>query len=303
MAVALLLVMLTAAALSVARVAAAERACARRRLVASLHGVRAGAVGRIGVSLLLTGPITLRRIEELLAVEYALYEVVAVLDGTRHEELFAALVARYRLIRVEYHPTGELPVRGIRALYRSRTRCFRRLVLVDFAADEASDGVSFPACDAAAEVASYDYLLPLRPGERLTDGAIERIAVGVAAVQPSPAVLRARSGGRTTLYSRAAVVAAGGFRRGLRRRAKPRRTIFDPLTVPLRSRAARRRRRMAGTAALLAALAAGTVLTVGAAAVPTTAGAVAWSITLALVVCCRIRVGQLRRRCGQGPEV
>lgn len=290
MAVAYLCVMIAAAAAALGRVAAASRACARRRLLGMLHGLRAGAVGRFGVSLLLADGVTLRRIEELLAVEYALYEVVAVLDGARDEELFGAIVARYRLIRVEYHPTGELPARGIRALYRSRKRCFRRLVLVDFEAAES--GAPFPACDAAAEVASYDYLLPLRRGERLTDGAIERIAVGLAAVQPAPALLRSIAGTRAAVYSRAAVVAAGGFRRGMSRRIAPQRTITDPLTAAVGRPGARRRRRLLLGGAFLLALG------LGIAAAPNRLGAAAWGVTLSLLALCCIRVRQLNRRCG-----
>lgn len=258
-----------------------ERDCARRRLLRSMYGIRSGPVGRIGLSVLLTEGISLRRLERLLTVEYALFEVVAVLDGERQEELLTTLAARYRMIRVGCDPTGELPVSGVRALYRSRKRRFRRLVLVDRRADPAT-----PPLHAAAEAAAYDYLWPLRPDERLTRGAVERAVYALSESAPPPAVLHAAAGMRATIYAREAVVAAGGFNRRLRR-TSPRRTICDPLTVRLGGA----RRRWIGRGVALAALAAGL-----AAAPVWWAGAV-WAATILLCVLAEIRIGQLRRGC------
>ena len=69
-----------------------------------------------------------------------------VLDSLRYPVEFAAFTARYRMIRVEYALSEELPVTGVRALGRSRKRRFRRLVLVDRAQDTPAGDF-----DAAAE--------------------------------------------------------------------------------------------------------------------------------------------------------
>lgn len=124
----------------------------------------------IGISVLCSGVTDAAQIENLLSPEYSRYEVIVVLDARRHAAEFAALTARYRMIRVEWVCSGELEVSGVRALGRSRRRCFRRLVLVDRARDsEAGD------FDAAASVATYDYLLPVRAGCFLLPGSVERL--------------------------------------------------------------------------------------------------------------------------------
>lgn len=214
----------------------------RRLLLAAQRGLACDALDGIGVSVLCSGVGDRQQIENLLSVAYARYEVVVVLDGRRHPDLFAELVARYRMIRVEWSPTGELPVDGVRSVCRSRKRRFRRLVLVDRCQEGAAGDY-----DAAALVASYDYLLPVAEGQFLLPGAVERL---VAELGDHPAgalaVLHARLGVPVRLVAREAVTAAGGFSRRPWRtvpRAK-RRTLWEPLCtgpapglpVPLRLR-------------------------------------------------------------------
>lgn len=146
---------------------------------------------------------------------------------------FAALTARYRMIRVEWVCSGELEVSGVRALGRSRRRCFRRLVLVDRARDsEAGD------FDAAASVATYDYLLPVRAGCFLLPGSVERLVAELGEGRPgSLDLIRSPLGEPAALLSREAVVAAGGF--GMRPlRGIPRcrrRMLWEPLLAAPRS--------------------------------------------------------------------
>lgn len=156
-----------------------------------------------------------------------------VLDARRHAAEFAALTARYRMIRVEWVCSGELEVSGVRALGRSRRRCFRRLVLVDRARDsEAGD------FDAAASVATYDYLLPVRAGCFLLPGSVERLVAELGEGRPgSLDLIRSPLGEPAALLSREAVVAAGGF--GMRPlRGIPRcrrRMLWEPLLAAPRS--------------------------------------------------------------------
>lgn len=254
-----------------------ERAFARRRLLLSMHGARADAVGGIGLSVLLPEGVTPRLAEELLSTEYALFEVVAVVDGLADPALLAQLAARYRLFRVSVPPAD-----GTRALYRSRKRRFRRLVLLDRPATDRRR-----ACRAAAEAATYDYLLPLRPNERLTCGAVERVVCELAAA-PGTAVLRSLSGARGRVFCRAAFGAAcRGKRSGLLLR--PCRTLCDPITVRRRPPRALRRAGWAVAAVTAAA---------GAAAAPAWWVAAAWVLTLLVVLLAAVRIGQLRRTCG-----
>ena len=139
----------------------------------------------------------------------------------------------YRMIRVEWVCSGELEVSGVRALGRSRRRCFRRLVLVDRAQDsEAGD------FDAAASVATYDYLLPVRAGCFLLPGSVERLVAELGEGRPgSLDLIRSPLGEPAALLSREAVVAAGGF--GMRPlRGIPRcrrRMLWEPLLAAPRS--------------------------------------------------------------------
>lgn len=136
-----------------------SRARSKRLLLNAVRRASSDAPDGIGISVLCSGVTDAAQIENLLSPEYSRYEVIVVLDARRHAAEFAALTARYRMIRVEWVCSGELEVSGVRALGRSRRRCFRRLVLVDRARDsEAGD------FDAAASVATYDYLLPVRAG-------------------------------------------------------------------------------------------------------------------------------------------
>ena len=117
-----------------------SRARSKRLLLNAVRRASSDAPDGIGISVLCSGVTDAAQIENLLSPEYSRYEVIVVLDARRHAAEFAALTARYRMIRVEWVCSGELEVSGVRALGRSRRRCFRRLVLVDRAQDsEAGD--------------------------------------------------------------------------------------------------------------------------------------------------------------------
>ena len=188
-----------------------SRARSKRLLLNAVRRASSDAPDGIGISVLCSGVTDAAQIENLLSPEYSRYEVIVVLDARRHAAEFAALTARYRMIRVEWVCSGELEVSGVRALGRSRRRCFRRLVLVDRARDsEAGD------FDAAASVATYDYLLPVRAGCFLLPGSVERLVAELGEGRPgSLDLIRSPLGEPAALLSREAVVAAGGF--GMRR--------------------------------------------------------------------------------------
>lgn len=206
------------------RVVPLVRARNERLLVERMHGPVSDAAGSVGFSLLCSGVRRLGQVENLLSSEYDRCEVIVVLDVWQQRGLFESLAARYRMIRVEWLPSDELPVRGVRSMWRSRRRCFRRLVLLDRPGDT-------PAGDwnAAASVAAYDWLLPVRDGQYMLPGALERLAV--AAGQEGPAALRSLTGEPCVLLHRERVVAAGGFAgRPLRRiPRRERRMLWEPL--------------------------------------------------------------------------
>lgn len=243
-----LLVAVSVAACTV--VVLVARARNKHLLVDAMRGPRCDAPGGISISVLCSGVTDAQQVESLLSVEYARYEVVLVLDAQRYPECFAQLAARYRMFRVEWSPTGELSVEGVRSVGRSRKRCFRRLVLVDRRQDDAARDF-----DAAAEIATYDYLLPVRGGQYLLPGAVERLVAEVCE-RPAEALqlVRTRLGVPAQLIAREAVVRAGGFgARPARKIPRASRCIlWEPLLiVPPRTNGVPREMR-AAVAALLA---------------------------------------------------
>lgn len=229
MSVVLLLILIAAAVAACILLCFVARGRNKRLLIASMRGASCDAPDGIGISVLCSGVSDVQQIENLLSVEYSRYEVVVVLDAQRFPEAFAELVARYRMIRVEWAPAGELPVVGVRAIGRSRKRCFRRLLLLDRAQDNPIGDF-----DAAAVAASYDYLLPVGAQQYLLPGAVERL---VAELGERPAgileTVQTRVGVPVRLTARETVIAAGGFA-GLLRLPVPRshrRTLWEPLLV------------------------------------------------------------------------
>ena len=97
-----------------------SRARSKRLLLNAVRRASSDAPDGIGISVLCSGVTDAAQIENLLSPEYSRYEVIVVLDARRHAAEFAALTARYRMIRVEWVCSGELEVSGVRALGRSR---------------------------------------------------------------------------------------------------------------------------------------------------------------------------------------
>ena len=93
-----------------------SRARSKRLLLNAVRRASSDAPDGIGISVLCSGVTDAAQIENLLSPEYSRYEVIVVLDARRHAAEFAALTARYRMIRVEWVCSGELEVSGVRAL-------------------------------------------------------------------------------------------------------------------------------------------------------------------------------------------
>lgn len=213
------------------------RSVRKRRILAREHGAASDAPEGTGISALCSGVYDHDQLENLLGVEYARYEVIVVLDARQFFARFDAIVTRYRMIRVNYAPCEELPVVGVRGLYRSRQRCYRRLVLIDRA-----QGSAYSDFDAAAGVATYDYLLPVRTGSMLLSGTIERLAAELSE-HPAGALelVRSRLAEPAVLVSRETVLREAGFSRrvGHSVRRRNRRTLHVPLLYkPCRQRKA-----------------------------------------------------------------
>lgn len=293
----LILLFLTLAAVAAAAFAVLFRVVRgrnKRLLLAGTYGTASDAPDGIGISVLCSGVRTLGQVENLLAAEYARYEVIVVLDARRYPAEFSALAVRYRMIRVEYVPSGELPVQGVRALGRSRKRRFRRLVLVDRAQDTARGDF-----DAAAGVAAYDYVLPVHEGQYLLPNAVGRLVAEVGECGAGMCdMVRTRLGEPGRLLSREAVVAAGGFANAPWRRVprSRRKTLWEPIFCVLRRRQVRPVVRT--VLALLLAGGAGAAAWAGwwAAVAVLVTGALVWSVG----GCVALALGDVAGTCAAG---
>ncbi len=185
-------------------------------------------LGFVGCSAICSGVRSIARIEELLGQEYDRYEVVITIDAEQYPEEFRAIISHYRMIRVNCSRSEELPSATIRNLYRSRQRSFRRLILLD-----KPDSDIYGDLDAAAIVASYNYLLPVGPTTHLCNKAIESIAITLSEQDFHTIGLLHAVTSDTYLFNRDTVICNGGFSpyivRQIPRSAQLR--IYTPIAV------------------------------------------------------------------------
>ena len=163
-------------------------------------------LGFVGCSAICSGVRSIARIEELLGQEYDRYEVVITIDAELYPEEFSAIISHYRMIRVNCTHSEELPSATIRTLYRSRQRSFRRLILVDKPHSDI-----YGDLDAAATIASYNYLLPVGPTTHLCDKSIESIAITLSEQDFHNICLLHSVATDTYTFSRDTVINNGGF--------------------------------------------------------------------------------------------
>jgi hypothetical protein len=149
----------------------------RHRLFAKTPGLACHGFGQRGISLLCRITDNDERLHNLLAVEYPNYEVIAIIDSLRNPEALHRLISRYRMIAVDGCTSSNGCVPHIKRMYRSTNRCYRQLLLLDIATSEQRTDL-----DAAFDMATYDYLLPLWGDERLQRGTIERLAAEASSI-------------------------------------------------------------------------------------------------------------------------
>lgn len=202
---------LIAVSIAAVRILAAKR---KGRMLSACHGYGSEAMSQTGVSVIVSGAQSEREIEERLSSEYWRYEVIITLDSSRDGRLLSRLCRKYSMIRVSFPTDGDLQIEGAPLLYRSRQRRYRRLVLIDrlyrSRADDWNCGVA---------VASFDRILPLESDRFLTSDALPRWVMELHETRPvqsdfisaqvSPFHFFDRR--RVAMFSRMAVVRAGGF--------------------------------------------------------------------------------------------
>jgi len=109
-------------------------------------------IGHIGISATVEYPETPAPLIALLEEEYPRSEAIIITDLQYHLSPFGELIQKFNLVKVNHTHLA-----GVRSLYRSRCRAFRRVVLVDLPIK-----YQHRAAAIGKEVASYNYVLHLK---------------------------------------------------------------------------------------------------------------------------------------------
>lgn len=178
---------------------------------------RSDSVGGVGISLLLPSPVGVDVVISLLDSDYPLSEVVVVIDGEKHKNLLSQLKIRYSLAECSSEEC---------TIYRSRNRCYRRVVVV------VACGVTdrYSLLDLAAQNALYDYLLAVPSNTYLLPFAVGRMAemIGEQSTASVDCITTTERG--LLLISRSQWRAADGFGRVVSMQHNMRRVhIAEPL--------------------------------------------------------------------------
>lgn len=166
-----------------------------------------GSLGIVGCSVICCQNTNINQLKALLSNKFDHYEVIIVVDANLHPEPVSNIIFHYKMMRVNTPEYTELQHLHIRALYRSRQKCFRRLILIDQSFISPYDDMN-----AAITIASYDYLIPLIPPLLLRQGAIDDIIISLSQ-HPDCEIYMMRSNvDGCTIFQRDAIVDEGGFK-------------------------------------------------------------------------------------------
>lgn len=284
--VTILLILAAVAAAALCEVWRSRRDAGRRRLISSSSMMRCGGVGHVGISVVCSDVDNMAQIENLVSPEYDNYEVVLCLDSARSAARMRHIVSRYRLLKVALPLHNDLPVVGVRAMYRTPHGAMRRVTLIDKRFTSHED-----ALDACVNIASFDYVTSVGRDEYLYADAVDMFAMQIGEWESGEVDMLQCPGSGGRVVSRDMAVEHGGYA-GMR--------YMKLSRIALRRGCAVDRYRIVGTrstivhyAAIITAVAAAFVI-VGAVAGDMALGA-ASAATVVLVAASRSYAGRCRR--------
>ena len=226
--------------LTLAGAAAMLRSRRRWSMICGAQGFGADLICEEGVSVLAAGFTDLGQVERRLSADYGRFEVIVLVDSSADEGV-SELLSKYSMIEMNEAPLGELPCGRCQALYRSRQRRYRRLVVVDRRRTTLCDDFNCGVAVAAFErIVALDRECELHPralqqmivesslsesgrpsavcalrsrvqsgGLRRLGQAVSMVAFGSGARLLSPTF---RCGDVVAIFDREEIIAAGGFR-------------------------------------------------------------------------------------------
>lgn len=180
-------------------------------------------LGFTGYSVICYAINNIEQIENLLQSEYNRYEILAVIDSRLYPDIFYSIVKNYGLIRVNTIISNELPNTYIRALYRSRQRQFRRLVLIDEAYTS-----PYNSLNCATLVASYEYIIPFNATMRLRERAIEYAAILISESNQQFAAIHSSADEECYIIWREHIIQNKGFSAALLRNTPSKQILSTP---------------------------------------------------------------------------
>lgn len=139
------------------------------RKLSLLRLLREG-VAHIGISAIVEYPKTTAPLLALLEEHYPYSEAIVIIDLQQNFGTFGGLIQQFGLIKVN-HAHFE----GVRSLYRSHHRAFRRLVLIDLPIEQ-----NQKAAEVAKMIAAYDYTLQLHGESIIESDAMSYCATLIA---------------------------------------------------------------------------------------------------------------------------
>ena len=189
------------------------------RLLSLSTAAECDAVGGVGVSILSLYPQSISAVVNLLDSRYPLSEVVVVLGEGKQHNLLQHLKIRYALV----------PCMAERcAVYRSRERAYRRLVVV-VTQEVQSEAELY---DLAASSALFDYLMCVPSLYRLFPSAVGRVAERIAAEEVSEVDVVTAAEAGIEVWSRRYWLLCGGFEKESSIGYNPKKmSIFEPLAM------------------------------------------------------------------------
>lgn len=138
-----------------------------------LLSLRNNNIGHYGISLISAYPSTLQPLLAMVEEGYPRSEAILLCDMQLHFDRFGEVVRRFSLVRVNHDH-----LEGVRALYRSRQRAYRRVVVVDLPLEERSRSEAV-----AREVASYEYMLYIE-GDTIIEPDTAALCIATIASYP-----------------------------------------------------------------------------------------------------------------------
>ena len=160
-----------------------------------------------GCSILCCEPTDATHIEHLLDCEHCRYEVIVAINSSLQGDIFHHLIQHYKMLRVSPSHPQETPAPEVTALYRSRLRGYRHLLVIDSPVKSPCE-----ALNVALNASSFNHIIPLGGTTRLRPSALHILPMILSLEENLSAELILCDGSAPCyILQRDALILRGGF--------------------------------------------------------------------------------------------